>query len=195
MKLPPISDPARYAGLYVYDFGSHVSVGYTAAEVRVLRESHEHRDGSAYEIYRVNERGGFELRGATDERLATSEAVCFLRHDGAAARRDFESIRAAADANPLPIRAELLLGRFYSFTPSNVTALVYSAGTSATASGWLSRHGPALGDDVRGGVDTCRTLLASDGVRIASCELPTGIDLRDRPVEEVLRTVNEPIQR
>ena len=195
MKLPPISDPARYAGLYVYDFGTHVAVGYTAGEIRVLRESERHGGGTAYEIYRVTERGGFELRGTTDARLGLREATCFLHQDGAAALRNYERIRAAAEAHPFPCSVELLLGRFYAFTPSNVTALVYPAAASTTASGWLSRHAPEPGDDVLGGIEVCRTLLASDGIRIASCVLPTGFDLRDRPAEEVLRTVNEPVQR
>ena len=48
LELPPIHNPQRYGGLYVYDFGTHVSVGYTVAELRVLRESDVHRGGTAY---------------------------------------------------------------------------------------------------------------------------------------------------
>lgn len=195
MKLPPVSDPHRYAGLYVYDFGDRVCVGYTAAEIRVLRESADYCGGTAYYIYRVNEVGGFELRGELDERLHESEAVCFLREDGSAARRDYEAVRRAAQATPLPFRTELLLGRLYAFTPSNVTAVVYPASASVAVSAWLLDHAPALGDDVIGGVEVYQTLLGSDGVRIASCELPASSRFIDRPAEEVLRTTDQPLQR
>ena len=67
MKLPPLSHPERYVGLYVYDFKTHVSVGYTGVEIRYLRESAEFREGTAYEIYRVTEEGGLELRGTLDQ--------------------------------------------------------------------------------------------------------------------------------
>ena len=81
MKLPPLGHPERYVGLHVYDFKTHVSVGYTGVEIRYLRESEEFRKGTAYQIYRVTEEGGLELRGTLDHRLTAKEAVCFLRHD------------------------------------------------------------------------------------------------------------------
>ncbi len=42
MKLPPLAQPERYVGLFVYDFKTHVSVGYTAVEIRYLRPFRQH---------------------------------------------------------------------------------------------------------------------------------------------------------
>lgn len=36
MKLPPLQDPEKYTGLYIFDFGDHISVGYTADEVAIF---------------------------------------------------------------------------------------------------------------------------------------------------------------
>lgn len=202
MKLPPIPTPQRYAGLYVYDFprGSvfpdgHVSVGYTASEIRILRESEAYRDGTAYEIYRVSDEGTIELRAVLDQRLAAREAVCFLRADGAAAQRDYEGLREAADRAPLPCAAELQLARLHEFDPQNLTGLAYPAAATTAVAVWLEKNGIEAGDRVVGGIDVHATLASSDGERIASCHLPTLIDYHDRPAEDVLRTVDKPLQR
>ncbi len=202
MKLPPISHPERYTGLYVYQFpcggvfpDGHVSVGYTAAEIRILRESEAHRGGTAYEIYRVSDHGGMELRGVLDERLGAWEAICFLRAHGAAARRDYDALRQAADREPLPCAVEMQLAKLYAFHPPHVTALSYPAAATTVLAAWLGRHAADAGDQVVGGIDVYSTLLGSDGVRIASCQPPALIDYRDRSAEEVLGTVHKPLQR
>lgn len=195
MRLPPIPHSERYVGLYVYDFGTHVSVGYTAQEVRVLRESEAHRDGTAYHIYRVSDTGGFELQGVLDERLTAQEAMCFLRADGAAARRDYHALREAADGDPVPCAVEMQLAKLYTFDPPHVTALLYPAAATIAMAGWLTRHAADVGDRVVGGINVHATVMSSDGVRIASCQVPALLDYRDRSAEDVLRTVQEPLQR
>ncbi len=195
MKLPPIPHPQRYVGLYVYDFGKHVSVGYTAAEILTLHGSKTHARGTAYEICRVTDRGGLELRGIRDERLSGFEAMCFLRAEAPAARRDYDAIDAAAKSNPLPCSVEMQLAKLRAFDPPHMTALSYSAAATTVMAGWLTVHAPDAGDRVIGGVDTYDTLAGSDGVRIASCQLPTLIDYTDRPIEDLLRTIDRPLQR
>lgn len=195
MKLPPIPNPQRYTGLFVYDFGDHVSVGYTAAEVRILRASSLHRTGQAFQIYRVDESGTIELRGILDDRLDAQEAVCFLRSDGVDARRDYDALINAAHAFPLGCECELQLGKLYDFEPPHVTAMVYFAGMSLVVSGWLSRRVPEAGDLVVGGTDALAQLLASDGVRIATHKLECSSFYRDREEDEVLSAIEEPLQR
>lgn len=195
LVLPPIRDPQRYAGLFVYDFGEHVSVGYTAAEIRVLRESAAHRDGIAYEIYRVDENGAMELRGAADNRLTQRESVCLLRRDGADARRDYDALREASDRNPIGCAVEMQLAKLYSFDPQHVTALSYVSSATSVVSGWLLTHASDAGDEVVGGVDEHARLVASDGVRIESCELLIKPGFRDRSADEVLAQVDRALQR
>ncbi len=195
LTLPPLRDPARYVGLYVYDFGTHVAVGYTAAELQMLRSSEAHGGGQAYEIYRAGEGGTIELRAVLDQRLGAIEAICFLRRDGAAARRDYDALLAAAGQSRVPCAVTMSLAKLYDFDPPNVTALSYPAGASTAMSGWLTAHAPHAGDSVIGGIDAHGALAGSDGVHITSCQLPSVISVADRSVDEVLRTVDEPLQR
>ncbi len=195
LVLPPIRNPQRYAGLFVYDFGEHVSVGYTAAEIRVLRESAAHRDGTAYEIYRVDENGAMELRGVLDDRLTHRESICLLRRDRADARRDYDGLREASDRDPIGCAVEMQLAKLYAFDPPHVTALSYVSSATSVVAGWLLIHAPGAGDEVAGGSDAHARLAASDGVRIASCELQVKSDFRDRSADEVLEQVDRTLQR
>ena len=195
LVLPPIHNPQRYGGLYVYDFGDHVSLGYTAAEIRVLRESAAHGGGTAYEIYRVDESGAMELRGVLDDRLTRRESLCLLRHDGADARRDYDALRKASDSEPIGCPVEMQLAKLYAFDPPHVTALSYISSATSVVAGWLLRHAPNAGDEVACGSDEHARLAASDGVRIASCELRTKTDFGDRSAEEVLAQVDRALQR
>jgi len=195
VKLPALDQPQRYVGLYVYDFGDHASVGYTAREIRYLRESQSHRHGTAYEIYRATDDGVVELRGTLDERLGACEAMCFLRHDAAQARRDYDAYCESAERHPVPCPTEILLARLYDFEPPDVTALLYAASAGTAMSGWLTSAGVRAGDVVVGGIDAHAQLVASGGLRIASRQLRTLIDYQDRSAEEVLRTIHLPLQR
>ena len=195
MNLPPIANPKLYVGLYVYDFKTHVSVGYTALEIRYLRESEAHGHGMAYEIYRVTEQGGLELRGAPDDRLAAREAMCFLRMKAEAARRDFDGLSRLAYLTPVPCPAELQLAKVRSFDPPNVSALLYPASAGHAMAHWLNRTGFTGGDQVLGGIDVHARFMSAEAERIDSRDLPTAINYTDRSPEEVLRTVRRPLQR
>lgn len=193
--LPPLSDPRRYVGLFVYDFGDHTAVGYTAGEVRVLREAEAYRGGSAYQIYRVDERGRVELRGVIDERLTAQEATCFLRDDAGAARADHNQLLRLAEERPLPCPCEAMLGRVYDWTPPHVLALLYPAHAAHLVAGWLQQVNFAGGDDVIAGTDVCGELLAASALWIDRRTLPGAMSLVDRPAEEVLQNVKIPVQR
>jgi hypothetical protein len=194
-KLPPIPDPKQYEGLFVYDFGDHVSVGYTAGEISVLRRAMAYHKGTAYQIYRVNERGGLELRGVQDAGLASREAICFLRADAAIARRDYESILSEAQSRPLPCDAELRLVRSYGFEPSDLTALIYPEWASHVVSGWLGMLIAPVGDQVHGGAQVLQKLESGGGINIETAALPSKMDYSDRTEQEVLSTTDRALQR
>jgi len=195
MKLPPIRDTRRYAGLYVYDFGTHVSVGYTAGEIGVLRRSAEHRHGTAYVIYRVTEEGGMELRGVGDERIGAREAMAFLRADAQAARSDYDTLRKLAGATPPPCTIEARLGKVYNLTLPNVSTLLYPAAASVGVSAWLAEIGFRGGDTVSAGPESQSTNLSGEGLQIDSCRLAGLTDDQDRSAEAVLAAVAELLQR
>jgi len=193
MKLPAVSNPAQYTGLYVYDFGDHASIGYTAAEVRILLESPEHQGGTAYEIYRVNEFGGFELRGATPQRLAAMDAVVRLHPRGADARRDYELLRDHAEEVPIPAPLELHLARAYDFDPPDVVAMLFPQASASSVAAWL--HGLPGPGHIDAGPSAYVRYLQTSGMRVASCQLRSVLDYTERPVEAVLGAVDRPCQR
>jgi hypothetical protein len=194
MHLPPISNPLGYVGLYVYDFGTHVSVGYTAGEIGVLLASAEHADGVAYEIYRVSEGGGFELRGIASARLMAQEAMGFLRGNERATRRDCESLESVSVHHPVPCRVDVHRETLDSFTPPYATILVYPLAASAVLADWLTQHVPNLGDHVVGGSELIAALQSGEAAP-ASCSLRAMMDYADRPAPVVLEAIQEPIQR
>ena len=196
IKLPAVSNPHRYAGLYVYDFGTHAAIGYTAGEVRVLRASQAHSDGTAYEIYRVTEAGGFELRGVSDDKLSGHEAMAFLRATPAAARADYEELISLAESARLPMSATAQLYKDTAYRPAHVCALMYPAPSATALSNWLSTSGYAGGDDVVCGQDIHMALTALPASHLLDARpLPTLFDHTDRCERELLQTVDVAVQR
>lgn len=189
MTAGSIAEAFKYAGLYAYDFGTHISFGYTAGEIAVLRGSEAHRGGRVLAIYRINEAGGFELRGARDEDIGGREAMAFLRGDAGAARRDYDTIVAAAKDDPLPCPVEAQLARLYGFDPANVTSLAYPIGAGTAVASWLTIHRLDLGDRVRVGRDVNASVAASDGLHISGAQLPALMCHDDRPPDLVLQSV------
>lgn len=195
LRIPVVLNPQRYVGLYIFDHAGHVSVGYTASEIAFLRQSTEYRDGVAYEIYRVNESGGFELRGVRDETLFSFEATAFLRVDPLAANDDFEFLRKAENASPLNVPAELVLVRAYDLNPPHVTALVYPASSGHAIAVWLGAIDFRGGDDVRVGTNVWAILAGESVVKIASHSLFGASCTTQRTAEEILASIHQPLQR
>ena len=61
MKLPALTDPGRYTGLYIVDFGDQVAVGYTAPEVEVLLDHEAYRSCKVFKIHNAYPDGRMEL--------------------------------------------------------------------------------------------------------------------------------------
>jgi hypothetical protein len=47
MKLTKVENSEKYVGLYVFDFGDHAGLGFTAREVAELLESEKYKNGKA----------------------------------------------------------------------------------------------------------------------------------------------------
>lgn len=195
MRLPVVEHPERYVGLYVFDFGTHVSIGYTAGEIELLRQAAAHREGTAYEIYRIDDSGRYELRGACDERLAAQEALCFLHADLTAARSDYDRLTAHAAQRPVPCAAEVILARIAAFDPPGVAAVTYPAAAAACMSAWLRDVSISPGTQVVGGADAWYTLNGARAEWTASETLAGVLDYRDRCSEEVLASTDRSVQR
>ena len=168
----------------------------TSFEGEVPNDQYFTQTGSYFiELTVYDENGGMELRGVLDERLARRESICLLRREGVDARADYDALCKASDADPIVCAVELQLAKLYAFDPPHVTALSFEAAASTAVSSWLLRHAREAGDDVVGGSTGHAQLTSSDGVRIASHQLPIRLDFRDRSPEEVLAEVDRVVQR
>jgi hypothetical protein len=191
VRIPRLDHPQDYAGLFLYDFGDHVSVGYTAEEIRILLTTPQHARGKAYLIYRVDEAGCFELRGMSEEPLGRKQGIVFSYREPSRARTDFDWLRAAAAETAPHCAAELQLVQTKETDLPWAVVLSYPQHASALASAWLSRLGFAGGDGAASGVQ----VTSDSALVVEHCRLQCDRRLAPRSKEEVLARVDEPVQR
>ena len=135
MKLPELEKPEKYVGLYIFDFGDHAGVGFTAEEVAELLESEKYRDGKVYRIHKAYPDGRLELKGVPNETFELEAGMFFYSSDIETARRNFnELVRLAVKSSP-PCRAKVHLAKTGDKT--FVVALVYPAEYDGEFSFWL----------------------------------------------------------
>jgi hypothetical protein len=135
MRLPRLERPERYQGLYVFDFGDHAGVGFTAEEVAELLDSERYRDGKAYRIQRAFPDGRMELRAVPADLFQLEAGMFFYATDEATARDDFRRLVALAVRSSPPCRGKIQLARYAE--DRFVVAFVYPAERDADVSSWL----------------------------------------------------------
>ena len=135
MKLPKLEKPDKYVGLYVFDFGDHVGVGFTAEEVAELLESERYKDCKVYKIYRAYPDGRLELKGVPAGRFQLEAGMFFYSNDLATARRDFKQLSSLAVRSSPPCRAKLHLAKYAD--DKFAVALIYPAEYDDEVSSWL----------------------------------------------------------
>jgi len=212
MRLPPLDNPQRYAGLFVVDLGETCSVGYTAEEVALLMESEAHADAKVYRIHSADPDGTMALKGVPRERFALEAGLLFHSRDLESARADFEALRALADEHGLPCRAQMVLG---SRGPCHgrlgrdpdrhgrdaratrlpfVVALAYPAECDEDMARWMLDHGVEAGEYADGGIGRLEQVRATL-TTIDSAQLRARPQRRARARDAILAAVGEPIQR
>ena len=191
MELPALECPERYTGLYVFDFGDRVSVGYTAEEVAILLSVEAYAAGTVYRIHRATPDGTMELIGISPAGLGKQDAMRFCRAVAAEARVDFERLLALAATTPPPCRILARLVRQTNTALPHATAIAFAAVEADAVSHWL-RDGGFMGGDC---VDVADGAEAAAGVVVEQAELrPVGVGpLRSR--EAVLAATHETVQR
>lgn len=195
MKLPRVAHPEGYRGLYVVDFGATCSVGYTAEEVALLLESEAYADAKVYRICRARPDGTMELKGVPRERFMLETGLFFYSRDLASGRRDYDQLRALAGSEPLPCRAQLLLGGFREPRREKfVVGLAFPAEYEDDVARWMLDHDLAPGERAAGGMSLLEA-VRRDARIIDSAQLRASAGARARPMEELLARIGEPIQR
>ena len=135
MELPSLSEPEKYVGLYVFDFGDHAGVGFTAEEVAELLDSERYKDCKAYKIHRACPDGTVELKGLCADLFQLEAGVFFYSRDLDAATSDFKALVSSAVTSAPPCRAKVHLARYTD--DKFATALIYPAEYDDEISSWL----------------------------------------------------------
>jgi len=194
MKLPRLDSPETYTGLYVFDFGDQVALGYTAEEIAVLLETEKYADGKVYRIHRAMPDGTMELQGISREKFQCEEGLFFCRAGIDEARTDFEQLSRLAGDVPPPCRVKAQLAEVKGDPVTCLTAIIYPAEFTNDISDWFHRIGFEGGDRVEGGMSQVTDYYAAN---------PAVIDRRQwwpkasnsRSAEEVLATTHLAVQR
>jgi len=135
MKLPKLEKPDKYVGLYIFDFGDHTGVGFTAEEVAELLESEKYKDSKVYKIHRAYPDGKLELRGVRAEIFQLEAGMFFYSTDYKTAGGDFKKLVNLAIKAAPPCRAKVHLAKYSE--DKFVTALIYPAEYDDEVSSWL----------------------------------------------------------
>ncbi len=150
MKLPKLEKPERYQGLYVFDFGDHSGVGFTADEIAELLESERYQDGKVYKVHKAYPDGRVELKGMPKETFQLETGLFFYARDLPTARNDYRCLVKMAVSLQPPCRAKIHLAR--SDEGQHLVALIYPAEFDDEVSAWLQEGQYQTAALVEGGV-------------------------------------------
>ena len=194
MKLPELESPEKYSGLYVFDFGGQVAVGYTADEIAVLLESDKYADGKVYRIHRALPDGTMELQGVPREKFHSEDGLFFYRADQDQNREDLETLSKLAAGDPPPCRMKAHLADIHGAKYPHLTALIFPAEFTHEVADWLNRLGFNGGDVVEGGISQVSGYYAADA-KVIERRQWWPADSISRSADEVLATTHMPVQR
>ena len=193
MKLPKTSNPEKYVGLYVIDFGDQCGLGYTAEEVSILLESEEFGSVKVYKIHRARPDGSMELAGVARGRFLLESGMFFHFADDAGARGGFKKLLSWYSKQPAPCRGKLQLAR--GADKQLLIALIYPAEYEQEMGSWLSDSGFRGGGAVDAGISQVSHYYQGEYEVLKKHQLWPGESLRARDREELLNCIGNVVQR
>jgi len=135
MRLAELQKPEKYVGLYIFDFGDHAGVGFTAEEVAELLESEKYKQSKVYKIHRAYPDGRLELKGVPAQIFQLEAGMFFYSSVLETVRGDFKKLVALAVGTAPPCRAKIHLAKYDD--DKFVVALIYPAEYDDEVSSWL----------------------------------------------------------
>jgi len=193
MELPKLEKPENYVGLYIFDFGDHTGVGFTAQEVAELLESEKYSQGKVYKIHKAYPDGRLEIKGVSAETFELEAGMFFYSSDEETARRDFKQLVDLAVRAAPPCRAKVHLARYGD--ESFVVALIYPAEYDDEASPWLSDGNYKTSGAAEGGVAAVQRYYDRQAEVLDKHQLFGKSELVSRTGEELLASVKLAVQR
>jgi hypothetical protein len=193
MKLPKLQNTQKYVGLYIFDFGDHAGVGFTAEEVAELLESEKHKDGKVYKIHRAYPDGTLELKGVSAKTFELEAGMFFYSNELETSRRDFKALVNLAVRMAPPCRAKVHLAQYGE--GEYVVALIYPAEYDAEISSWLIDGEYKTSGAAEGGVGAVQRYYNRQAEILDRQQLFGRSELMSRTGEELLASVKLAVQR
>ena len=193
MKLPKLQNIEKYIGLYIFDFGDHTGIGFTAEEVAELLESEKYKDSKVYKIHRAYPDDTLELKGVPAQTFHLEAGMFFYSNSHESSRVDFKKLVCLADKITPPCRAKVHLSKYDN--DKYVVALIYPAEYDDELSSWLLDGQYKTSGAVEGGIGAVQRYF-DDGPEILDRhQLFAKPELRSRTGQELIGGLKLAVQR
>jgi hypothetical protein len=193
MKLPELKNSEKYVGLYIFDFGDHCGLGFTAQEVAELFESEKYKNCKAYKIHKAYPDGKLELKGVQAEILQLEAGMFFYSGDLKTAKRDFKGLVNLAVKTSPPCRAKMHLAKHND--NKFVTALIYPAEYDDEISDWLLDGDYKTTGAAEGGTEAVQRYYDCKLQILDRHQLFGKSEYQSRTGEELLASIKLAVQR
>jgi len=193
MELPKLQKPDRYVGLYIFDFGDHAGVGFTAQEVAELLESQRYKDCKVYKIHKAYPDGKLELKGVRADIFQLEAGLFFYSKDIKTAKQDFKKLVNLAVKTVPPCRAKVHLAKYGN--SKFVVALIYPAECEDEISSWLLDGEYKTSGAAEGGIEAVQRYYDVKPQILERHQLFGRSELVSRTGEELLAGTKIAIQR
>lgn len=193
MELSELKKPEKYVGLYIFDFGEHTGVGFTAQEVAELLESQKYKDCKVYKIHKAYPDGQLELKGIRTETFQLEAGMFFYSGELKTTRRDFKRLVNLAVRAAPPCRAKVHLAKYSD--DKFVVALIYPAEYDEEVSAWLLDGEYKTSGAAEGGIEAVQRYYNSKPEILERHQLFGQSALISRTGEELLANIKLAVQR
>jgi hypothetical protein len=193
MKLPKLQTPDKYVGLYVFDFGDHAGVGFTAEEVAELLDSEKYKGGKVYKIHRAYPDGTMELKGVRAENFQLEAGMFFYADNPQTAKTDYRKLINLAVRNAPPCRAKVHLTEYG--IDKYAVAIIYPAEYDDEISAWLLAGDYKTSGAVEGGIAAVQRYYDEKPTILERHQLFAKSAIESRTGEELLACVKLAVQR
>jgi len=193
MKLPKLKKPEKYTGLYIFDFGDHVGVGFTAQEVAELLESEKYKNAKVYKIHKAYPDGKLELKGIRAETFHLETGMFFYSTELETARRDFKNLVNLAVKSAPPCRAKVHLAEYND--DKFVVAVIYPAEYDDEVSSWLLDGRYKTSGTAEGGIKAVQRYYDNRPQILDRHQLFGKSEIISRTGRELLVSIKSAVQR
>ncbi len=193
MKLPKIKNPAKYTGLYIVDFGSSCTVGFTADEVGRLLESEKFKNIKVYKIYNAKADGQMEIKGVTNDLFNLEMAMIFYSNNETTTANDYQQLINAAAGNEPPATAKVQMAKYSD--DKYATVIIYPAEYNDEFSSWLTNINYKTTGPAQGGIDAANQYYTDRPQIIRTQQLQPNTNFQNMENEQLLQATKRTAAR